>query len=560
MSITFFQNNPWVGYAERDYLVMKQNIITKMQNPITGLPEITDHSESNPFIKRVSIWCGINEQLGYYVDNKGREAFLMSARLLKSIYLLAKQYDYRVRGLVASTGEVTFSIDVPAPNDFTIPLGTKIAIADGSILFETLSDCTILSGTTSINVQVKQWVKNAASIIGQSDGQANQTFELTETVVDNSIAVIVNGITPYTSVESFVLTENTSEVFKCEMNINGKMQIVFGDAVNGKIPPLNQDISIEYYECLGAKGNVAAGAITKIVSVIALPVGVNELLVNNANRTVNGTDAEGINSLKKLIPLSLRTLYRAVTPQDYVDVTELAPGVARAGISYSCGKYVDIYIAPNGGGIASQTLMDNTQLFLDDKRMVTTFTRIFSAGLIIVEYELIINALPNFYNSVVQANVIAAMQEFHDVQNQKIKGSIKIGDIYQLIENTSGVDFSQVKKMRPLPYARPLNTTSPVLQWTRKQFQNAANATYRLTFVSASTFKLMRNNVYLGSFNVGVLITTVDLEFTVSINGTAGDMYEFKSYEVNNAIILDEPSLPAFDTNYLTISVTGGLI
>lgn len=557
--MSLLSNNPWVGYADRDYSVMKQQIITKMQNPLTGIPEITDHSESNPFIKRVSIWCGINTMLGYYVDNKGREAFLSSARIYRSVVNIAKQYDYRIRGVIPSTGEATFTLNNPTALAFSIPAGTEIATEAG-VKFLTIAAASFAPGEQSKTVSIKQWTKVASSIIGQSSGLASQKFELSKKTVDGSVAIIVDTITPFSGEDSFVLFGSTDKVFVGQMNQEAVYEIEFGDGLTGEIPANTKDIAAEYSESEGAAGNVAAGTISKINSVLVLPPTI-QASVSNASGTVGGTDVESLAALKKNIPLSLRTLYRAVTEQDYIDVSELAPGVARAGVSYECGKYVDVYIAPNGGGIASPALIASTGAFLDERRMITTFVRVYSAGLIFIEYQFDIIALPNFYNAQVEADVIANLTEFHSVENQRIKGKIFLGDIYQVIENTKGVSSSQVLRMRPVPYARPLDVSSPALSWVRLQTIGATNATYRLLFISSSSFKVIRNNVYLGTYSTGAAVSAADVDFTVAPGAfAAGNKYEFKTYLVSGSLILDEPSLPAFNLAYIGINVTGGLV
>lgn len=35
----------------------------------TKVPEITDHTESNLFVKIISIWAALVELLHYYIDN-----------------------------------------------------------------------------------------------------------------------------------------------------------------------------------------------------------------------------------------------------------------------------------------------------------------------------------------------------------------------------------------------------------------------------------------------------------------------------------------------------------
>lgn len=537
---------------------MKQQVITKIQNPLTGIPEITDHNESNPFIKRVSIWCGINELLGYYIDQKAREAYLMNARLLSSGIDLAKQYDYRVRGKIASTGQVTFTLSGPAVSIVTIPVDTKVSTEDG-IIFSTITTAIIGIGQTSINVDVRQWEKVPFAIIANSSGLPNQSYEIASDVAEGSINVIVDGVTTFTKIDTFLYSLFTDNHFRPQYNKNNKVEILFGDGINGAIPANTKTISVQYYKTLGLGGNVGIGTIDTILSTIVVGGGLT-ISCNNLIAANNGKDAETMVDLRKYIPLSLRTLYRAVTEQDFIDVTELATGVAKAGIKYDCGKFVDVYIAPNGGGIASPVLISDTLAYLDLRRMVTTKVNVFSAGEVFVEHDLEITAIPTAYNSQVQADVITALTDFYNVNNQKISGNVFIGDVYQLLEGVNGVAHSLIKRMRAVPFARPLSMAFPALTWTRQQSLTSLNATYIITFITINQFNVTRNNVFMGAFLTGVLVTMPDVVFTITGTYTIGNSYEFKTYDTQGSIILDEPSLPSFDIAYLTISVTGGLV
>jgi len=556
--MSWFNDNPWVGYADRSYLVMKQQILTKIQNPLTGIPEITDHNESNPFIKRVSIWCGINELLGYYIDQKAREVYLMTARLLSSGIDLAKQYDYRVRGKIASTGDVVFTLSGPAVSAVSIPVDTKVGTDDG-IIFSTVSNATIGIGQTSVTVGVRQWEKVASAVIANSNGLPNQSYEIASDVSEDSITVLVDGVTVFTKIDTFLYSLPTNNHYKPQYNKNNKVEVLFGDGINGAIPANTKTIAVQYYKTLGLSGNVGIGLVTNILTTIVVGGGLT-ISVNNIAPTTNGKDAETMDDLRKYIPLSIRTLYRAVTEQDFIDVTELATGVAKAGVRFQCGKVVSIYIAPNGGGPASSVLINDVTNYLDLRRMVTTKVQVFSAGEVFVEHELEITAVPTAYNSQVQLDVIAALQEFYSVDNQKINGTVFIGDVYELLESVTGVAHSLIKKMRPIPYARPLLASYPALVWTRIQTTTSSNATYVITFVNPTQFSVTRNNVFMGTFNTGVLVNMPDVDFTITGTYNIGDTYEFKSYDTQGSIILDEPSLPAFNVLYLTITVTGGLV
>ena len=52
--------NKWVGYLDRTYQQIKSSVLSKLS---IYLPEMTDHTESNPFIIEVDVWAGLTEHL-----------------------------------------------------------------------------------------------------------------------------------------------------------------------------------------------------------------------------------------------------------------------------------------------------------------------------------------------------------------------------------------------------------------------------------------------------------------------------------------------------------------
>ena len=556
--------NPFIGYTDRSYIQIKQAILAKIANPDPniGIPEITDHSDSNPFVKRVSIWAGIAEMLSYYIDNLAHDAFLITMRLYENAIRIARQYDYRVRGAIAATGEVIFTINNTAPSNINIPIGTEVKTEDG-IRFLTIAVGTIVIGQTSVVVPVKQWVKTNPSVIGQSNGMPNQVFVLGTDIVDGSISVVIDNVTTFNPIDTFVFSTGANNHFIAQMNEESKMQIEFGDGINGAIPLNSKDVMVGWYVTDGVNGNIGTGLISIIVSTITLPGGINTITVTNLNPITGGTDYEDLTKLQKLLPLSLRTLYRAVTRTDYVYVTELAPGVAKAGLDYTCGKTVDIYIAPNGGGIASPTLLGTTYDFLENRKMITTKHRMFSAGEVIVKHVIDVVAKPNVLNADCLQDVLDALDEFYDIENQAVGGKVNIGDVYETIENLATVDHSEVRLLSPVPYARPMQTGIPILDWTRNLKITSTNATYDIIFISSTQFRIFRNNAYQGTFDVDTNVDLIDVIINITGTYSAGNKYRFQTYGYNvGTLILTEPSLPVFNPSaiYCVITVTGGIV
>lgn len=550
-------SNPgWVGYFDRTYDQIKANVLTKFQALV---PEITDHTETNPWVKGVSIWSALIELIGYYVDSNAREVYITTAKEFASAVKIAKLFDYRVKGAVPAGVTLRFTSNIAATGNITIPIGTVVSASSGEI-FTTTTVGIILTGTTYIDVQAKQWEAVVNVALGNSNGAADQQFVLEEDVADGSVSITVS-VDTYNAVDTFAYSFTDSKDFISGLQEDTKMRVLFGDGLNGKIPPSGNSITANYFITLGLSGNVGAGKITTIVSSITVP-GAEIISVNNAQNATGGADFESLTKLAKRVPLSIHTRYRAVTPQDFIDVTELFSGVEKAGVNFDCDidKYVHIYIVPDGGGVAAPSLITDTTAFLELRKIITTLLDVESAGLVGLKITVNVTAIPGFSNSQVQTNVINALVAYGESDNQSIEGSAIIGDVYQAIEEADGVLNSVISLIVAIPYAR--NTTNPTnaLDWTRQILApSAAIQKWQIRFLTNSTFEFYKGNYFIAVYAVDVLVTQAEVSFTVNGNHLAGDYYEFYTYPYNQSVYLQEPSIIGVDAGDLTINVTGGV-
>lgn len=546
--------NTWVGYVHRTYQQIKDNVLTVMG---VHLPEMTDHTESNPFIKFLSIWAGLTEHLNYYIDNTARELFLATARQYNSAIKTAQQFDYRVRGVKAATVDLTFSIAEAQATDIEIPRYTRVSTEDG-IPFITTIQAYILAGTRHVTVGAIQAERFANEVVGVSNGSPTQRFPLTESTEDRSVSVVISGVS-YTPVDSFSFSAPADTVFKTGLNEDQVLEIIFGDGVKGYIPQSGSQIVVEYYESLGRAGNLAENTITTMAVPIITANG--EVSVTNVNRSAGGADIETLADLKKSIPLSIRTLNRAVTEQDYKDIAELQSGVAKAGISFKCGKTVDVYIVPTGGGVATQQLLDYVKdAYYDETRMVTTAVRVLSAGELTLSLTADVRVLPAFNRTSVEAAVRQNLQNYFGSEDRKLSEGIEIGNIYEVIENTEGVDFSKVILITVLPFARILSGDN-ALDWTRVMNAGSTGVVrWRLRFSTAGEFDLQREDQYAGTYQLEQLVNKPEISFTLLDAGyAAGDSWEFYTYPYNDSFAVSEPSVAVLYDSAVTLNMTGGV-
>jgi len=548
--------NTWVGYIDRSYQQIKQSLLTRLQ---TSNPEITDHSESNILVIIISMFSGVIEMLGYYVDNMAREAFIATARKFTSMVKLVKILDYRIKAAYPSSADVTFSFNTALTGPGIIPVGTKVKTSN-NIEFLTIESLNLLTGATSGTIGVKQVTQLTNQNIGTTNGTPNQAFSLGVSYVDSSVEIEINSI-PWTLVNTLGLSGPNDKHFIVEIDTDGLAYVVFGNGTNGEIPPTAQNVIADYQETLGVLGNVDANTIKTIVPVLSLP-GVTTITVNNPIASSGGSNYEDIEKIRINAPLSIRTLERAVTVQDYRDLARLAPGVGKADVYFNCGKTVDIYIVPAGGGIAQSSLLNSTKIFLDQRKMVTTFNRVQAAGETYITGIMQVTAKYRSDLALTLTDIQNALISYGSFTNQNINKDVNKSDIIALIDNLSRVEFLNLEVLASRPYARPVDHQTQLL-WTRINKEGSVDRVEWRIEYTGLVFNIIKNLEFLGSVNIGDEFTDDENTLTFTINPgayTLGETWTIVVYPYNENIELDDFTIPKVNISDWDIEVIPQLI
>jgi hypothetical protein len=543
--------NPWISYIDRTYQQIKASILNRMP---TLVPEITDFNETNLFIKAIGIWSALMEMIGYYLDNQARETHLTSCRLYSSAVKIARSKDYRVKASRSASATILFTLSAPATAVVNIPFGTILQTAAGR-KFYTTAIGTIAIGETAIQLPAEQIEGFVLSVtLGISDGTINQSFEIPDLdVTDQSVSLTVAGL-GWVSKETIGYDNGDAHVFVQTVNEAAVPVVMFGDGFNGAVPASGATIVAQYKRCVGATGNVEANTITGLTSTVTLPSGIT-MTVTNPNRASGGATIETLEELRYRIPRSVRTLLRAVSKQDYIDLLELADGVAKGDVINDCGKYVSGYIVPEGGGVASGGLLASVAGWMDDKKTLCVNLQIKPAGEVRLTLYVTIKVLAGYDPSATATLCANRLVAFGSFQNQRVRGQVQLGDIYEVAETTEGVDYSKVGVMLAIPYARPTGSTTTPLVWT-VDVQNPSIATvhWSIQMVSLSTYQLFRANMYIGTFAVSVPVILSEVTLKVDAGGyVIGDSWEFVTYPYYGTLVLDEPAIPVILLSDITI-------
>jgi hypothetical protein len=554
--------NPWVSYVDRSYEQIKRSLVSRL---VSNNPEITDHTENNILIIIISMFAGIGEQLNYYIDNMAREAFLETARKYTSVVRLTRMLDYRIKAKSPAYVDITLTLlngvdPIAAQSNIFVPAG--IVVTNGQYNFVVTSDHFIRAGSQTTQLFARQIDTFVDIVVGTSTGAPNQQYTLGENYAQGTARITINNQT-WELVSTLGFSRPTSRHFIIDIEVDGQAYIKFGDGLFGAIPEANYDIYCTFDVTVGSEANnVLPNAITQVSfvppafgSIIAGLGYADGFRVTNLLSPAGGTDYEGIEQIRQRAPLSLRTLDRAVTPQDYQDIALTINSVFRAKVGFCCGKSIDIYIAPFGESIASSSLLNQIQDYFDCRKMVTTFVKPQPAG--ITYFDLTMQVTPKFFANpaIVNQKIIDALNTIYSYPNSDINKPIFFSYIYRALAPINEIDTVAITMLRTRPYARPFNHTARLFGTILTLPGSGAKTKWKVVYQN-SVFTLFREQQFITNLSINQPFITNLNEVQITITPgiySEGMQWDFVVYPYTQDISLDDFTVPVINPSTLTI-------
>lgn len=459
-------NNP-IDYTSRDFDGLRADLITRIPD---FLPEWTDTNPADFGIVMLDLFAHVGDLISYYTDRVAQEAFLQTATQRQSVLNIASMLGYTPVQQQGATipitldnqatpqrnGGVQIVISPQAGGNVTIPAGTQVVTGPGPngeapVVFETITARTIAPGGTDY-VDAIEGSTVSLETVGQSTGRDLQEFKLSfPGVIFGSILVYVAEGPGTTGSPVNVLWKYFGQItdagpidsaYTITQDNAGNTFVLFGDGVNGRIPPVGVQVFVTYRFGVGADGNVGTNSVLQFAQGIP---GVQSVTNNVA--ASGGTDPESIDSMRISIPRSVRSLNRAVTAADYASLALQVPGVARAFATGNFFTTVNVYIAPAGGGQPSTTLQSSVNTYLSTRSVVGVTSAILGPRYIGANISVTVNVLPQ-YNQASVVNVVKTQLELAFLFDNRDFGEvISVGAVYRLLQDLVGVDYITITKM-----------------------------------------------------------------------------------------------------------------
>lgn len=315
--------------------------------------------------------------------------------------------------------------------------------------------------TVNANVGLATQGMSVSEILGSGAAATpNQTFSLKQvplTFVQSPTAtgrlttlqVTANSVA-WQEVPSLYQQKPAAQVFATLNQPGGHTDILFGDGVEGSTLPTGQNnIQANYRIGSGLSGNVGASSITTLVD---RPLGVSG--VDNPENATGGQDPQSTGDIRANAPLSVLTLGRAVSINDYQNFAQSFAGIAKAyaiWIPSGPGRGVFITVAA-AGGVAlppGNPTLNNLIAALHSygNPLIPIYVQTFLETLFSLSVD--IKCDPAYDEEAVKANVLQQLRQNYSFNARTFGQGVSADEIDAFVQAAPGVIAANVTNLEP---------------------------------------------------------------------------------------------------------------
>ena len=538
--------NPWIRSYQRSYQSIKAQLLDDLANikDDNGNQLITDLSDGNILVIILSMFAAIAETLHFYIDNAAQESFLSTARKYDSVVKLGRLVDYHPKAATAARVDVRLNRNSSATGDVvTIPKGTEFQDTAGNTWLST-RPVTLGAYVDHVNIPLIQHsFYNLDKLEGLS--LSIDTADDTKSVLSIMISLgsIEGGLyehgtlqleidgKPWVEVTSFAYSKEGDRHFMVETDDDGIPYIIFSYYVSSA--SIGERITkASCYITKGSSGNVAANSITNVPSIISSIL--ESATIFNMEAAGGGTNYEDIQTLKQNIPLSIRTTGVAITKQDFIDRALLVSGVREVALEYECGKKMTLYVAAANGLIAAEDILESVRNQLKPSLPISTELTVKSVGKNLMVLDIEVIGKRGFTNDNINEEVMTALMTAYAPENSSIGSSVRISDIYALVDNCKSVDYLHLNKFYVTPWPK-LIVGYGVMEFSTFRIEKVSiKTTYLIVMTGDSVYTLysvtggfIKKNIPISSTRI--VDTNNQNTFTMALSGElrSGNKYQF---------------------------------
>ncbi len=455
---------PPIDYTNLGYDALRSAMLARARQ---SLPEWTDLSENDLGVLLIELFAYACDITMYYQTRIAGNLLPATSDEPDALVQLLRLIGYELQPPAPATVNLVLQFDANEPTPILLPSQTPftVSLASGQqLVFETERDIAIQAAQLTlpdsrnlrsffpVPVVQGQTVRN--ELIGTSDGSPGQMYQLRQKpVIASSISIVVTepgGDAQWAEVATLAESTPADRHFVVQRDAQGSATMVFGDGVNGMIPPKNTaaapvTINATYRVGGGPAANVPKATVFK--SSLS-----NVRAATNPQAAAGGTPSEDVDRARWLAPRLYRTQERAVTIRDYTDLAAWVPGVGKARATVGSWNQIVLSIAPSGQVAEPTELLKRDLLaFFESRRMATTTLEIRGPRPTDIYLSADVQAQPYYLQSDVRAAVENAVSAYLNFDSVDFGQPVYLSKIYDVVQSLPQVISLNVTEFSRAP-------------------------------------------------------------------------------------------------------------
>ncbi len=440
--------DPIYNFSGRDYPARFEALLDLL---LSDVPELTDRNHSDAGISQIRLTAREGDQLGYFEDFIFDAGTVKYAQFKQDLIDLGLLVGYLPTLAAAASTRLELTRVAGVTGIISIPKYSAFGRSD-NLRYLTVDDNEIAADGESIQIDAIQGTAVTRPIepsaITIPDFSGHPRVGLGTSVASGSVEVShgTDPVVAWSEVDSFWRSAATDNHFLLELNgDDDSVWLVFGDGVNGSLPPDSANIQVSFVQTDEANGNCGSGVIYSVPDELT-----NLVTCANIEPATGGAAAEDADSIRRMIPAMTRTQRRGLTLEDYEALVGYMAGVLHVeavdrGMSEQWPHlHVGLFITPNGGGPASSLLKTQIAAQCAEWGHLGAWPKryiIQDAVPVPIDVTMRIGVMAGYNADTVRAAAIAAAQAQLSADNQEIGGVLSFRDLNVVVNAVSGLSW-----------------------------------------------------------------------------------------------------------------------